>query len=186
MDEDESYNTSSRISPVWGLVLGLVAILIAIVAIILPFVLPSKNNNTNIVSGSIGTITNYTPAVYMNPTTSDSNSVWYTYNKNQYNTVIPNVNNANKVIVFYIDANNVDIGDSFTIDNTNNPKNQFKLVYANFDNSYYTTTDKTLEVLINDGNNTTRVVLVQISAGNKSTTKNIIILPSPGYSSDYK
>lgn len=96
---------------------------------------------------------------------------------NNSNIVIPAVNNSSVLINFEIDAKRVHIGDYFTVDCSNNPLNQFKIIYTGFDNNQ--STDKVDEIIVNNGQNIYNTVLIQISVGKTVDGKNILITSSP-------
>jgi hypothetical protein len=91
---------------------------------------------------------------------------------NRSNIVLPAVNDVTKIIAFQVDVSQVKMGDLFTIDNSQNPLNTFKVIYSGFDNNQ--SSDKVDEVMINNGKGILNTVLINITAGKGFVSGNVI------------
>lgn len=153
----------------WGVIFGIILVIFIIIILVLAFSMPTNEiivEPSAIRSSQMASLLpngNYSiPSKY-----------------NRANVVIPALNNKDTIINFEVDSSKVHIGDLFTIDNSNNPLNTFKVIYTGFDNNQ--SSDKTDEVTINNGLGILNTVLIQITAGKSNNTHNIIITASPMY-----
>jgi hypothetical protein len=125
---------------------------------------PQGNNGTNV--GAI--ITGQTQAIY------DTNKKAYVLPPiyNGYNIVIPEIISTSPY--FIIDASDVQNGDVFTIDNTNNPSLFLYIQVPGFDNVISADSEVVLNSgSLNNGRNNT--ALVNITTGKTDSTTNIFI-----------
>jgi hypothetical protein len=180
-DEEGAFSSTekgSSISPIWGIVLGAIAIVIAIVAIVLIFVIPGpegpigKDGKTGNDGSSALTI-KYSYQAAKHPAAGYAYTMPQPYN--YANIYIPTVP-ARSDIYFIINATNVQIGDVFVIDNTNNPTSDLRVQYSGFENNISSSN----EVSVNNlQNGLINMFYVQIGAGKSSGGKNIILTSNP-------
>lgn len=176
-DQSTSIDVHKGLS-IGAMVVGGIAMVVAIAAIVMVVLLWRQEKETPVVPTTPPLIINkYGSASFSKQTTDPTGITNYYVSPTSYNLtniVIPVVDKTVNNVRFTIDANNVSIGDMFSIDNSNNPDLTFYVNYTNFDNM-------SGDIIINKnpGAYSVYVAFVQITAGRTTKGKNIILSSSP-------